>query len=321
MNTSRSRAPSGRVNTTALDSLPPSNPVSGRLSQRSDGSNSNLFSARSEMSTNEVLRRIKDKIEEPKRLKATAEIEAMGEYNAFSRPRPSQAQPLRSVFLDPEINNFPPSRTRSELLKRIKISGTPHPSYDLDHDGYVSQEDYRLAKKFDLDGNGVLDPNERRIAQMVLSEEFFRRNAKNLHVFGPSISKNTHKQNVDNLVNSYSFERSYERLMSIERTMIAESSKPVFSCMEFTGGDHILKHNYYTNKFDTTAWNDLEAIPRSSSSLPIEEHGGSRKRLLFTRKEIVKLENQAKSDQLAASMPFVNTKRVNLITNTAIENS
>jgi hypothetical protein len=69
------------------------NPVSGRLTQRSDassGSSGNLFSARSEMSTNEVLRRIKDKIEEPKRLKATAEIEAMGEYNAFSRPRPSQ---------------------------------------------------------------------------------------------------------------------------------------------------------------------------------------------------------------------------------------
>ena len=65
----------------------------------------------------------------------------------------------------------------------------------------------------------------------------------------------------------------------------------------------------------------MEAIPRSTSSLPINEHGGSRKRLLFTRKEIVKLENQAKSDQLAASMPFVNTKRVNLITNTAIENS
>lgn len=34
--------------------------------------------------------------------------------------------------------------------------------------------------------------------------------------------------------------------------MLAESSKPIFSCMAYTGGDHILKHNFYTNKFDTT---------------------------------------------------------------------
>ena len=38
---------------------------------------------------------------------------------------------LRSVLLDPEVNNFPPSKTQSELLKKIKVSGAPHPSYDL----------------------------------------------------------------------------------------------------------------------------------------------------------------------------------------------
>ena len=121
------------------------------------------------------------------------------------------------------MNNFAPSRTRSELMKKIKLSGTPHPSYDLvcniyknisgqlfklfwhiqDLDGYVSQEDYKLAKRFDLDASGILDSNERRVGQIVLAEEFFQKNKDNLHYFGPRIAKNTIKQNVDQLVNSH----------------------------------------------------------------------------------------------------------------------
>ena len=95
------------------------------------------------------------------------------------------------------MNNFSPSKTRTELLQRVKSAGVPHHSYDLvsrdppdtypqellysyyhkhihfnvhtkvlldclssllscvcvqDGDGYVSQEDYRLAKRFDFDG-------------------------------------------------------------------------------------------------------------------------------------------------------------------------
>jgi len=291
------------------------------LATTNQSMNSNPSSSRSELSTNEVIRRLKDQINEPKKLRDTAEIMSLGDYNAFSRPRVSTTTALRSVFLDPEVNNFPPSKTRTELMKKIRVSGAPHPSYDLDLDGYVSQQDYRLAKRFDLDGNGVLDPNERRVAQIVLAEEFFRKNQDNLHYFGPTIAKNTHKQNVDQLANSYCFERTYDKLLSMERTMNAESSKPIFSCMEFKGGDHILKHNFYTNKFDSTAWNDLEAIPRSFSTLGPEEHGGSRKRLLFTRKEAMRIDSQAKLEKILDSKPTVNTRRVHLITNVAIENS
>ena len=42
-----------------------------------------------------------------------------------------QHYPLRSVLLDPEANNFRPSRTRKELMKNIKDSGMPHRSYDI----------------------------------------------------------------------------------------------------------------------------------------------------------------------------------------------
>jgi hypothetical protein len=89
----------------------------------------------------------------------------------------------------------------SQAILTDSVCLTDALSQDLD--GYVSQQDYRLAKRFDLDGNGVLDPNERRVAQIVLAEEFFRKNQDNLHYFGPTIAKNTHKQNVDQLANSY----------------------------------------------------------------------------------------------------------------------
>lgn len=60
-----------------------------------------------------------------------AAIDALGPYNYFSRPRSSKEVPLRTVFLDNEVNNFPRSRTRTELMRKIRASGVPHPSYDL----------------------------------------------------------------------------------------------------------------------------------------------------------------------------------------------
>lgn len=320
--TARSYGNKSQLNT-ARSEMTARSSARGDYTNRS-GSGSALASARSEasnVSTNEVLRRMREKSDTLKNSRDAAEIEALGDYNAFSRPRNSVGMPLRSVFLDPEINNFPKCRTVSELKSRIKASGTPHPSYDLDGDGYVSQEDYRLAKRFDFDGNGVLDPDERKIGQRVLAEEFFRRHATDASKFGGNIATNTHNENVDALVNAYSFERAYANLQERERTLIAESSEPILSCMRYSGGDHILKHNFYTDKFDATAYNDIDAVPRSSLTLGLSDHGGSRNRLLFTRKEIMRQETSMIMDKSIEGKPKANTRRVNLITNMAIENS
>jgi hypothetical protein len=233
------------------------------------------------------------------------DIDALGPYNAFSRPRRSMNVPLRSVLLDPTINNFPPSRTHSELMKKIKLTGAPHPSYDLDKDGYVSQEDYRLAKRFDFDGNGVLDPDERAVGRRVLADEFFRRHeeAGDLRNFGEHVASKTRKQNVDALANAYSFERAYERLLSIERSLEARQSGPILSCLRL-GDDTLTRHNFYVNKFDATAWNDFDAIPRSASTFSLENHGGSRKRLLFSRRQATVENNQGKMD-FAEVSPFI----------------
>ena len=59
------------------------------------------------------------------------ENELLGKYNMFSRTRVSQDIPLRTVFLDPKVNNFAKSKTRTELMKKINSIHIPHPSYDL----------------------------------------------------------------------------------------------------------------------------------------------------------------------------------------------
>lgn len=80
---------------------------------------------------------------------------------SYARPKVSQVYPLRSVLLDIEANTFSPSKTRSELVRKIKRNMIPHPSFDLNNDGYVSQEDYRDAKRFDLDADGMINDHEK----------------------------------------------------------------------------------------------------------------------------------------------------------------
>jgi len=85
--------------------------------------------------------------------------------------------------------------------------------------------------------------------------------------------------------------------------------------------DILTRHNFYTNKFDTTAWNDFDAIPRAASHYGLQDHSGSRNRLLFMRKEVSRVYGDHKMEESVARIPKVNTKRSNLITNVAVENN
>jgi hypothetical protein len=69
----------------------------------------------------------------------------------------------------------------------------------------VSNEDFKLAKRFDLDGNGVIDADEKAIAQKTLAKDFFARHEHELQAFGRNVANRTTKQNVDHLVKSYKF--------------------------------------------------------------------------------------------------------------------
>ena len=85
--------------------------------------------------------------------------------------------------------------------------------------------------------------------------------------------------------------------------------------------DTLTKHNYFANKFDATAWNDFDAVPRSASIYGLDDHGGSRKRLMFTRKQRVVEDNTLRMRVADEKKVMPNTRRMNLITNVAVENS
>jgi len=122
MSSRRERQPTGRSNAGSYDSARSN--LSDRLTARS--SNSNLNSARnngslldtdnaaslnnltiatdrSDLSVNEVLRRIKEKIDSDKNNRMSKEIVALGPYNSFSRPRVSKV--LIHLSIHPSITD------------------------------------------------------------------------------------------------------------------------------------------------------------------------------------------------------------------------
>ena len=54
--------------------------------------------------------------------------------------------------------------TRTKLLERRKLERIPDISYDLDKDGYVGGKDFVLSKRYDLDGDGKLNEEEKKAA-------------------------------------------------------------------------------------------------------------------------------------------------------------
>ena len=54
------------------------------------------------------------------------------------------------------------------MFKQRKAESIPHISYDLDGDGYVGGRDLVIAKRFDLDGDGILNAVERENAVKAL---------------------------------------------------------------------------------------------------------------------------------------------------------
>jgi len=57
-----------------------------------------------------------------------------------------------------------PYGSRTELREARRREMMPHPSFDVDGDGFVSQQDYRTAKRFDMSGEGILLAGHRKSA-------------------------------------------------------------------------------------------------------------------------------------------------------------
>lgn len=240
--------------------------------------------------------------------------------NAYSRPLHSKLAPLRSGLLDPTINNFPRSKTQSEFLQKKRLANMPHESYDIDGDGYVSQEDYYLAKRFDLDGNGVLDDGEKHHGREIMADEFLREHEDDIHLYGEGWSDDR-QQNVDNLAASHTFQAVMSKLKETEKNFKNMGSTGAAACLKLPG--KLTTHNYYVDKFDTTAWNDFGANPRRfdpfATATEAKVHG-SRQKMYHLRKVNLRDSCQHKLTVADERKVKFSNRRIALITNWSVEN-
>lgn len=202
--------------------------------------------------------------------RARKEAERLEGYNQFSRPMLSDHAPLRTLLMDEEKNNIEKCGSLSEFRERKATMNQPHPSYDIDGDGYVSQEDLWLSKRFDMDGNGVLDPDEQEVGRFLMAQAFFRSHRDDLHLYGPEWNagdrlksqwQKCEKDNIDRLATAHTFQKILSGLKETEKHYRDIGSNGVTETL-ILANKGLTAHNFYSDKFDTTAWNDHGANPR-----------------------------------------------------------
>jgi len=323
LNTSRvgksSRKESGRKQDMSLPISPIKTPIISARSPNNDyDGNQSMYSSSGSLK----YQKLKERNRNTKAEQDDLELQSLGSYNTYSRPLPSVTMPLRTSFLDPDVNNFIRSKTRTELMQRIFTAAAPHPSYDVDGDGWVSQNDYQIAKKYDLNHDGVLDSEERELTKEMVIEDFIKENDSGLRAIG-ALGGKLHK-----------LERTL-RAPDINKTLTLPETMSTISRAKFTlkmstrelltpadeDAAGTKTQRFFTNKLDSTAWNDYDAVPRFTSTFGLDDHGGSCRRMLFSRKQKNTEACQSKLEELASVKPSYDTRRVCLITDPRYENT
>ena len=212
------------------------------------------------------------------------------ERGAFGRTQLSRTSPLRSVLLDPEVNNLPPARTQTEYAEFVRTRNKAHSSYDLDEDGQVTVQDYKLAASLDVDGDGRLDTDRHKEGGLILAERFFERQIVPAKFHGDCWTaregREGFQENARRLANSQHFGAGLRMLEMREKRLLGRASLNMTACMQ---------------------------APRGPDE-------GPRSHLLAHRKRTERLFGQAQLDKWDAKMEKWSTKRVSPISNLAFEN-
>ncbi|GMH82163.1 hypothetical protein TrVE_jg13001 [Triparma verrucosa] len=221
----------------------------------------------------------------------------------FAMPRPSYKYgcQLKSQWMDPENNPIPPSKTYTEYQQKLRSMNLPHISYDIDGDGIVGPEDLFMAKRFDIDGNGVLDEEEQHIGKQIIAEQFFKaREAEgDLDLYGGDYAEKSISENIEELASApgSQFKKKIQELKNIEQGLATISSKKMKDALTVWNPE-LIKHNYFTDKFDVTAWNDFGAPgPRDPNFHLQNDHKGSLDTFHNLRKNKDRFICQARLDQ------------------------
>jgi len=324
----RERVLTGRTNTGRYDEIRPL--TSARSSFHSPIKPEANFDSSFDSSTNvfrnsgsmQMMNSIKAKKLAEREADDHAELQTLGTYNSHSRPIISSIAPLRSVLLDPEVNNIPPSKMKSELSTKLKLACSPHRSFDVDGDGWVSQEDNKIAKRFDLSGDGVLDPDEQRLAKQLLVDEFIKDNESGLRAI--RLLGGRSKKLVDTLIANTAREEmnlpETIKVLNEAKFALKQSTRELMGAHDFDEAG-TKTQRFYTNKLDCTAYNDYDKVPRHTSVFGLDSHGGSRRRMFFARHETAAEISKEGLERVYSAAPKLSAKRFCTITNPAVENS
>ena len=184
----------------------------------------------------------------------------------------------------------------------------------------MSQEDLLLGKRFDLDGNGVLDPDEQEVGRRIIAEEFFKAHRHDLHLFGEEYEGATEEDNINRVAGSYTFTKIMNHLKEKEKHYRDRGSYNMTECLT-CWNPSLIKNNFYADKFDVTAWNDFGAEPRPADFLSNGTHSGSRHAMFNLRKIVARENCQGLLDKAEAKKPKYSTRRTAMMTNVSVENS
>lgn len=214
---------------------------------------------------------------------------------------------------------------------------------DKDGDGFVSQEDYRLARRFDVDGNGVIDPQEKARGKKMLATEFFNAHKDHLHIFGDDIKHLSVEENIEALSKSYHFEKTFKDLNNIGANAKARQAQHMKDCIGISPNVKIFEtenSQFNLNKQNVSptilsmasaSGRDVQTVTsdllRNQSLLsPINSslhlHAGSREQMLAGRRCQARLwcDNNIQQANASGYSPM-NTRRMRLISNLDLENS
>lgn len=174
--------------------------------------------------------------------------------------------------------------------------------------------------RFDLDGNGVLDPEEVEIGRRIIAEEFFKAHRHDLHLFGEDYHEHSEHENIDKVATSHTFTKIMNGLKEKEKHYRDRGSYNMTEALTVWNPE-LVKNNFYADKMDVTAWNDFGAEPRAPDFVANGKHSGSRHAMFNLRKNIEREVCQQRLDAAEAKKPKYSTRRVALMTNVEIENS
>ena len=130
---------------------------------------------------------------------------------------------------------MPRSRTRSEFKKKLRGVNVPHWSFDLDGDGEVSHDDYKISKALDALGTGQLSPVQRTRGRKTLASQFFRNHQRDAHLYGSQWTARpgsaAAEENAERLATNPSFNYSLCKLNMKEKRLINHGSYDMTVCM------------------------------------------------------------------------------------------